>query len=248
MPEAPFAVAGIRPDIPAYAAEVLDRELRSSVRERKGGRKSVGQGPVSGDARIPSAAAHARLTHSSDPGSAPHHVLDSGAPLRQPGRKLLAALAIAVLIVSIGILLFIPPPSPPMEPPVLPQPTRVPEGVPATPEAPAVTAPGSGGDAGARVAAPVGERPRLVRPDAGPATTTPLPTPGRLYISATPWGQLRIDGVLIGNTPRSDYPIEPGLHVIRIERTGFAPFEREIEVESGQEIRLTGITLAPERP
>ena len=72
--------------------------------------------------------------------------------------------------------------------------------------------------------------------------------PGRLTIDATPAGQFRIDGILVGTTPKTDLLVDPGVHVVRIELDGFVPFETRIRVESGQEVRLTGIVLDPVRP
>lgn len=79
-------------------------------------------------------------------------------------------------------------------------------------------------------------------PAAGPVE------PGHLFVSATPWGQLFVDGQLIGNTPRANLALAPGAHTIRVVRDGFAPFERSLQVASGQVIRLTGIVLAPRQP
>lgn len=81
-------------------------------------------------------------------------------------------------------------------------------------------------------------------PAPAPAPVTVLPSrPGRLFVNATPWGQLFIDGVLAGNTPRANLPLEPGRHSIRIVRYGYEPFERQIVVRPGQTIRLTDIEL-----
>jgi serine/threonine-protein kinase len=70
--------------------------------------------------------------------------------------------------------------------------------------------------------------------------------PGLLAINATPWGQLFIDGRLIGNTPLRDLLLSPGTHVIRVVRRGFVPFEIEVDVAPGQQLRLTNIVLEPE--
>jgi serine/threonine-protein kinase len=76
----------------------------------------------------------------------------------------------------------------------------------------------------------------------------PLPLPGRLWISAEPWAWLVVDGTRVGRTPVIDVPIAPGSHVVRLEHDGYEPFEREIAVEPGQEVRLTGIRLQTRRP
>src|SRR6266566_1089575 len=46
-------------------------------------------------------------------------------------------------------------------------------------------------------------RESVVRPVPRPrAPSRPAAAPGRLFVNATPWGQVYVDGVLIGNTPR----------------------------------------------
>ena len=72
--------------------------------------------------------------------------------------------------------------------------------------------------------------------------------PGMLFVSSRPWGVLYIDDRRIGNTPKVNLSIAPGTHVLRIERDGFAAFERVIEIRSGAELRITGIELEPIRP
>ena len=114
---------------------------------------------------------------------------------------------------------------------------------------------GQSGDAPAAVLRPSGAAasatspPRAARPttQASPAplpATAPAP-PATLLVNAAPWGQLFIDGALIGNTPKANIPLSPGRHLIRITREGYEPFERELVVESGQVVRLTGIVLQP---
>ena len=70
----------------------------------------------------------------------------------------------------------------------------------------------------------------------------------RLFINSTPWGQLYVDGTLIGNTPKADLELSAGAHALRIVRTGFATFERTVRVSPGETLRMTDIVLAPTRP
>ncbi len=79
-------------------------------------------------------------------------------------------------------------------------------------------------------------------PRAAPAPARPA-EPGHLFVNATPWGQLYVDGQLIGNTPRANLALPAGDHTIRVLREGYNPFERTIKVEPGQTVRLTDITL-----
>jgi protein kinase-like protein/PEGA domain-containing protein len=90
-------------------------------------------------------------------------------------------------------------------------------------------------------------RPRSAVPPARsrPGATEPrsLGLPGRVFINAMPWGQVYVDGELLGNTPRVNVPISPGAHRLRVVRDGFQPFERAIRIAPGQELRITDIVL-----
>jgi predicted Ser/Thr protein kinase len=76
----------------------------------------------------------------------------------------------------------------------------------------------------------------------------PARAPGRLWISSEPWAWVNVDGVRVGRTPWIDVPIGAGEHVVRLERDGYAPLERELMVASGAEVRLTGLRLEARRP
>jgi hypothetical protein len=82
------------------------------------------------------------------------------------------------------------------------------------------------------------DRPRR----AATAPPAPLP-PGRLFVSSRPWGQLYVDGALLGNTPASGVSIAPGAHQVRITREGFAPWDGQVVVEPGRDVRLIDIQL-----
>ena len=72
--------------------------------------------------------------------------------------------------------------------------------------------------------------------------------PGRLFVNATPWGQVFVDDEPIGNTPRVGVPIAAGTHRVRVSRDGFDPFERTVQVAPGQDLRLTDIVLRESKP
>ena len=67
--------------------------------------------------------------------------------------------------------------------------------------------------------------------------------PGLLSINAIPWGSVYVDGRPVGNTPQLDLSISPGQHRLRVERQGYRPYERVIDVAPGQHLRITDITL-----
>ena len=54
-----------------------------------------------------------------------------------------------------------------------------------------------------------------------------------------------IDGTAVGNTPQPDVQLEPGQHVVRVERDGYVPFETQIRIRSSEVLRLTDIVLEP---
>ena len=115
-----------------------------------------------------------------------------------------------------------------------------------------------------RIFRPGSGRPELVTLQPLPSATTPrtpppqpkpnlpakpalpgLDEPGRLFVNASPWGQLYVDGQLVGNTPRANIMLLSGPHVIRVLREGYQTYEKMISVQPGQLVRLTDIVLVP---
>ena len=72
--------------------------------------------------------------------------------------------------------------------------------------------------------------------------------PGTLSVGARIWGDLYIDGEWMGRTPQVNLPISTGSHVIRVVRDGFEPFEEQIIVAPGQDVRITDIVLRRTQP
>jgi hypothetical protein len=62
-------------------------------------------------------------------------------------------------------------------------------------------------------------------------------------VNSTPWGQVSIDGNLVGNTPQANLAVTAGSHTIRITREGFEPFERVVQLAPGQVLRVTDVVL-----
>ncbi len=71
---------------------------------------------------------------------------------------------------------------------------------------------------------------------------------GLLSLNAVPWGSVSIDGRAVGNTPLLDVRLAPGAHRVRVERLGYEPYERVVSVVAGQRLRITDISLVPQRP
>jgi len=97
-------------------------------------------------------------------------------------------------------------------------------------------------------AAPTPTPPRaaVTAPQARPSA--PLSGSARLFVNSNPWGQVYLDGVLIGNTPKADIELAPGTHALRVVRSGFTTYERTLTVGTGETVRLTDIVLEPRRP
>lgn len=85
-----------------------------------------------------------------------------------------------------------------------------------------------------------------------PSAPAPAPAPtgemAKLTINASPWGQIFIDDVLIGNTPRANIEVPAGEHVIRVSRQGFSTFTRTVRLQAGETLRITDIVLTPVSP
>ncbi len=120
--------------------------------------------------------------------------------------------------------------------------------------APLVREPAPAAPAPAEPAATAQSVPREELPPRPPPTRPPpprtrpapvAPAPGRLFVGATPWGDVQIDGRAVGHTPLVALPIVAGWHHVGIVRDGFAPFERRIQLAPGEDVRLTGIVLEP---
>ena len=134
---------------------------------------------------------------------------------------------------------------PPADSPAFAQPEALrPDTATPSPPAPVVKAPVRTLPARRPSAAP----PARARPRPGAAGAPSVAAPGRLFVSATPWGQLYVDDELIGNTPRAEVPIAPGAHRLRVVRDGFQPYEQAIRVAPGQELRITDIVLREIKP
>jgi Protein kinase domain/PEGA domain len=101
---------------------------------------------------------------------------------------------------------------------------------------------------------PVTPRPQVVKrsaPPPPPSFTPSTPSrvdqrylePGLLSVNAIPWGSVYLDGQPIGNTPQIDRTVAPGRHRLRVEREGYRPYDRMIDLASGQRLRITDIAL-----
>ena len=90
---------------------------------------------------------------------------------------------------------------------------------------------------------PVAQRGTPPSPVARPVVDQRLVEPGLLSVNAIPWGSVSLDGQPIGNTPQIDRTVAPGRHRLRVERDGYRPYDRVIDLAPGQRLRITDIAL-----
>jgi len=226
----------VRPDLPGHVETAILRALRDEPTERFGA--VLDFVAVLGGASVrPSGA---MLMPSTRPSGAPVVVVS---PTRRSYRRLwlgLLAVVVAIAAAAGGWALS-------RMRGDEPQPAGWAEG-----PAPAVTAPTRAAEP------PVGEEPVTSsgRTDGGAMTDggepavprVPASPPGALFVNATPWGSLYVDGALVGNTPQVNLHLAPGSHTVRVVRDGFVPWEQEVRLGSGETLRLTDIVLQPIQP
>jgi serine/threonine-protein kinase len=223
-----------RPGVPPFAATALARALREVPAERFGSVLDF-VAVLSGAALRP---AGGGLSPSASPGGPPLLVLPDNERPRPGGRRWVVYVGLALLAAggTWGALwlqrrpadrwVFVPPPA-----------AQAP-GVPAgTPDS-LPTAPAPAPTAGFPAPQPTPPRPAAARPS----------DMATLFVNASPWGVVYVDGRPVGNTPRPSLAVPAGVHVLRVVRDGYTPFEREIRLTPGQVLRITDIVLEPIRP
>lgn len=253
--------AGILPDIPASVRHAVERALSPRPMDRFPSALDFVAALETYSDRAPDARPSGRSS------GVVLKEADWQPPASPVRWRLILGGAIAVAVVAIAVVVWRRPSmlqAPPVAPYVTdsggqvgqrPGSTLVAAPAPTSPgstQAPAPTPPGS--TQAPRAAPPPQDalRPRAeaLRQRAQPAARAPgtarraaSSPPGFLFVNASPWGQLYVDGQLIGNTPKANISLAPGSHTIRVLREGYRPFERAIQVETGQALRLTDIVL-----
>ncbi len=86
-----------------------------------------------------------------------------------------------------------------------------------------------------------------------PAVAEPVP----LELNVAPAGaRVRVDGELVGLAPVKALALKPGRHLVEVDKAGFLPEKREVEVEPGSGrltldvrlMRLEGVDSTPDEP
>jgi len=253
-PMPPPRLTDARPDIPGGIGAIIERALSPAPEGR-----FETAGAFAAALREPTSLVEEAPHPPRDLAHGPAAV----ASLERPARHGVGLVSVALLafvfvgaagaawILGLGLTTGQPVASQPApQPPVVPESTAPPSAYPTVlPDSAARTASIARGAPAAPAAtrAPVRRTPRPRAAPPPPRRDVSL-APGRLFISATPWGQVFVDGELIGNTPRVGAPIAPGMHRVRVVRDGFDPFERNVQVAPGQDLRLIDIVLRESRP
>jgi len=75
-------------------------------------------------------------------------------------------------------------------------------------------------------------------PPATPPPTAPPPpaaaAPGQLQVVVMPWGEVTVDGRLIGQTPLDRITLPAGTHRVRVRHPAHDPWERDVVIRPGQ--------------
>jgi len=66
-----------------------------------------------------------------------------------------------------------------------------------------------------------------------------------LQVGVIPWGEIRVDGELIGTTPLDRIRLSAGAHTVRIRHPDYEPLEREITIRPDETEKLL-VNLAKE--
>lgn len=235
--EQPARVADLRPDLPAYAADAVQRGLAKTPPERFANVLDF-VSMLGGTWMRPAAGAL---------GSAPTGRASSASVVLVPPRvrrsvsMLHVAVATAALAVAAGVYLFTRDSGTPALGPMVTD--WIPAPVAPTPPTPAAE------QSPPPLAQPEPPAPRVQEPAPRPVRVPAAPqAPARLAINATPWGLVYVDDRLVGNTPITTLTLPAGTYRLRVERDGFNPVERTIQLAAGQEFRITDIVLTPRSP
>jgi serine/threonine-protein kinase len=72
-------------------------------------------------------------------------------------------------------------------------------------------------------------------PSPAPSVAAAQPAaPGLLQVVVRPWGEVTVDGRVVGQTPLDRMPLSAGVHRVRIRHPSYEVWERDVTVRSGQ--------------
>ena len=59
-----------------------------------------------------------------------------------------------------------------------------------------------------------------------------------LQVAVKPWGEVSVDGKVVGTTPLDRITLGAGAHLVRVKNPAFEPWEGRVVVRPGQTERL----------
>jgi serine/threonine-protein kinase len=69
-------------------------------------------------------------------------------------------------------------------------------------------------------------------------TTTVVVGKGWLQVAVIPWGEVRVDGELIGTTPFDRVNLDAGLHTVRVRHPDYEIIEKTVNVQPDETVKL----------
>lgn len=71
------------------------------------------------------------------------------------------------------------------------------------------------------------------------APLAPPPADGRIRLAIAPWGEIRVDGRMVGvSPPLNELRLPPGKHSIEIRNGDFAPYRRNVDLAPDASLRI----------
>jgi hypothetical protein len=65
-----------------------------------------------------------------------------------------------------------------------------------------------------------------------------LAEPGLLQVAVKPWGEVTVDGKVLGTTPLDRISLAAGTHHVRIRHPLYEAWERQVSIRPGQVERI----------
>jgi hypothetical protein len=69
-------------------------------------------------------------------------------------------------------------------------------------------------------------------------TTTVIVGKGWLQVGVIPWGEVRVDGELVGTTPIDRINLDAGTHTVRIRHPDYEILEKTITIQPDETVKL----------
>jgi len=62
--------------------------------------------------------------------------------------------------------------------------------------------------------------------------------PGQLQVAVRPWGEVSVDGRVIGTTPLDRITLPAGVHVLRVRHPLYELWERPVSIRPGETAKV----------